>query len=431
MKQLRTKLLAAVAMLAIAAIMMTTASYAWFTISTNPEISDISAQITANGNLEIQLAKNTTVGTVLGSVDPSAPVASAVGDAGKNQTWGNLIDLEEYFTTTENVITLKPVYAAVANNSAASGLIPATADGDSKYLQFWAPSFALDGRIKSLGALTRTNAVASTTSNIFNDYQGGVYTFNGDAAAFDENNEKAWCFEIDFWIRTNVDGAVAVLSAPTFRDSNTPTGSAENGLGSYIDYTGNSMKDLVTIKVIEYNVPQTVTTSDGVQVKYVAGTTAGTGETLLSTLTESNGENATVHDVTIYNKSGNKYTLGLGNLSIKGEDDNFVLDYGTADSDAEKAAIADNGIKLSKNVYKLVKVYVYMDGANMTNADFLNSVASFAMNIQFKLVHAAAGEAGSGIVKGDDYALNDMKPTQTQYSANAANTTNPDAAKRP
>ena len=99
MKHLRTKLLAAVAMLAIAAIMMTTASYAWFTISTNPEISDIKANVAANGNLEIQLAKGTLSA---GVVTYAAPAPSGTSDAGQNQKWGNLVDLEEAFKVANN-----------------------------------------------------------------------------------------------------------------------------------------------------------------------------------------------------------------------------------------------------------------------------------------------------------------------------------------
>ncbi len=334
-------------MLAIAAIMMTTASYAWFTISTNPEISDISAQVTANGNLEIQLAKT---GTAI--EDFEAPVASAVGDAGKNQTWGNLVDLEEYFSSAATKITLKPVEESIAANK--------------KSISFTAPTFGLDGRIKNLVDLNRTEVSNGSVDN-FKDFAGGIHTFNGDAAAFTGNNNAAWCFEIDFFMRSNVTGTITFQEAANvYRDTNTPANSAEKGLGSYIQYNSNpSSKDMVTIKVVEYTPGQTVTKADGTTQTITADTTG------------------TVHSVKIGNLTSNKGLLTLRN-----------------EADTE-----DQGISLTANQYKLVKVYVYMDGSNLTNADFLNAVTTFSLNLQFK--HSTT--------------LVDMQPTQSQYSANSAN----------
>ncbi len=82
---IRQKLIAAVAMLMVSAIMVVSSSYAWFTLSTAPEVTGIQTSVGANGNLEMALYNGTTI-------------TSGVGDAIKedllkNVTWGNLVDL--------------------------------------------------------------------------------------------------------------------------------------------------------------------------------------------------------------------------------------------------------------------------------------------------------------------------------------------------
>ena len=70
-KSLRGKLIAAVAMLLVACVMMVSSTYAWFTLSTSPEVQGITTTIGANGNLEIALSP--------ASGDP-ADITSGIGD---------------------------------------------------------------------------------------------------------------------------------------------------------------------------------------------------------------------------------------------------------------------------------------------------------------------------------------------------------------
>ena len=57
MASLRKKLFAAIAMLLVACIMAVSSTYAWFTLSTAPEVKGISTTIGANGNLEMALVR--------------------------------------------------------------------------------------------------------------------------------------------------------------------------------------------------------------------------------------------------------------------------------------------------------------------------------------------------------------------------------------
>lgn len=97
MTSIRKKLLAAVAMLLVACVMTVSSTYAWFTLSTAPEVKGITTTVGANGNLEIALG---TYDTVYGSSTPSAAVGDSAYAAEKdfytaNITWGNLIDLSD------------------------------------------------------------------------------------------------------------------------------------------------------------------------------------------------------------------------------------------------------------------------------------------------------------------------------------------------
>lgn len=87
---IRSKLMAAASMLMVGVIMMVSSTYAWFTLSTAPEVKNISTTVAGNGSLEIALVP--TSGN-LGEIK-----AGAVGEkatVGKNVMWGNQIDLSD------------------------------------------------------------------------------------------------------------------------------------------------------------------------------------------------------------------------------------------------------------------------------------------------------------------------------------------------
>lgn len=103
MTSIRKKLLAAVAMLLVACVMTVSSTYAWFTLSTAPEVKGITTTVGANGNLEMALGKydaDVLLDTVYGKGIPSAAVADSAYATGKsfltaNTTWGNLVDLSD------------------------------------------------------------------------------------------------------------------------------------------------------------------------------------------------------------------------------------------------------------------------------------------------------------------------------------------------
>ena len=85
---IRQKLIAAVAMLLVATFMVASSSYAWFTLSTAPEVTGVYTAVGANGSLEMALLNPTTAADL-------TKITATAGDTGKNDTWGNLVDLSK------------------------------------------------------------------------------------------------------------------------------------------------------------------------------------------------------------------------------------------------------------------------------------------------------------------------------------------------
>lgn len=146
-KDLKTKLMAAISMLLVSSLMMVTSTYAWFTLSTAPEVTGITTAVGANGNLEMALLPTT------GDVND---ITSEVGDSlysgtkeiqAANVTWGNLVKLDEGYGLDK--ITLYPSALNVANNIIDSEFILKT------------PTYGADGRIKELRGNTQTGIYAN------------------------------------------------------------------------------------------------------------------------------------------------------------------------------------------------------------------------------------------------------------------------------
>ena len=97
---LRERVAAVALLLVMSASMLTSASFAWITLSKNPEVTGMQTTVAANGSLEIALAQGMVKDGKI------APDESAVGDSSAsgrenwgifqaNATWGNLVNLSD------------------------------------------------------------------------------------------------------------------------------------------------------------------------------------------------------------------------------------------------------------------------------------------------------------------------------------------------
>lgn len=146
----KKKLMGAICMLLVASIMVVSSTYAWFTLSTAPEITGISTSVGANGNLEMALlntetyADMTTIKSAVG--DSSAVANKSVTES--NITWGNLVNLDDQSYGLEQ-IKLMPAALSVQ-----------TAEGGSYKVDLTSllgtPVYGADGRVVDISGKTYT-----------------------------------------------------------------------------------------------------------------------------------------------------------------------------------------------------------------------------------------------------------------------------------
>ena len=148
---IRNKLMAAVSMLLVSTIMMVSTTYAWFTLSTAPEVTGITTSVGANGNLEMALlTSGDEAKSILNTYEDMTRISSAVGDSSsaagntaltENITWGNLVDLSDTSYGLDT-INLMPARLNVANEKLVTANLLKTA------------VYGKDGRVDHLDAST-------------------------------------------------------------------------------------------------------------------------------------------------------------------------------------------------------------------------------------------------------------------------------------
>lgn len=177
MKHLKQKLMAATAMMMVSIVMLTSASFAWFSISVAPEVKMVTTTVTANQNLEIAFGTTHTISpkeNLVGTFDPNT-------NKDKNNIWGGLVNLTDTEDTTYT----------------ATGIGPAIINGDKTsegVLQY--ATYGEDGRPNGFDDVILPtefeNGIAS-----FYDGEGGENNVEG-------GNVIGQSYLI--WLRTNVAG---------------------------------------------------------------------------------------------------------------------------------------------------------------------------------------------------------------------------------
>ncbi len=144
----KRKIIIAVAALMACLILLVTASYAWITLSSAPEVTGISTQIGANGSLEMALLNDSTF------LDPSL-VRNLVGDSvtvsgvlASNQAWGNMVDLSDAAYGLQK-INLLPARLNVMTGAEGQPIVA------NNMLVF--PEYNVDGRFQTMN----TNSVSA------------------------------------------------------------------------------------------------------------------------------------------------------------------------------------------------------------------------------------------------------------------------------
>lgn len=151
-KQVTGKLMAAISMLLVSAILMCLTSYAWFILSTAPEVSNLKTTAGANGALEIALQSTNTDGSGRAEITSAVGSSHAVKSAAESNTyWGNVVDLTEGYGLDN--IQLYPSRLKV-NATEVEGKTSYAVD-TMHILEV--PQFGQDGRVTSLLNATKTH----------------------------------------------------------------------------------------------------------------------------------------------------------------------------------------------------------------------------------------------------------------------------------
>lgn len=169
---IRNKMVAAVSMLLVASIMMVSSTYAWFTLSTAPEVTGITTNVGANGNLEMMLLNkdsfNSTaenLGVESGVNDSMAAQAQKVTLA--NLKWGNLVDLADQSYGLQSIV-MNPARLNIAQgNETGSYTLGSTL--------LKAPTYTSDGRVLDVDKATLTSGYSTDGTWKWNENADNAY----------------------------------------------------------------------------------------------------------------------------------------------------------------------------------------------------------------------------------------------------------------
>lgn len=148
---IKGKLISAICMLLVAVIMVVSSTYAWFTLSTAPEVTGIQTAIGANGALEMALQDEN--GDVHDGTTTSAEMTV------RNNFWGNLVDLTSGYGL-DNIV-LNPAALNAEGNILGDILLQT-------------PTYGADGRPGELFANTVTAIYSGTGFNTSEPAKYGV-----------------------------------------------------------------------------------------------------------------------------------------------------------------------------------------------------------------------------------------------------------------
>ena len=141
-RQLKQKLMAALSMVIVAGVLLSTVTFAWLVMSIAPEVRGVTTNVGANGSLEIALLNSSTrqdLSTIQGGGVGSSLANNSLS---ANYTWGNLIDVSDASFGLDD-ITLMPARISTTANDEGTGFI---VNGGMLSV----PEYGFDGRIVKL-----------------------------------------------------------------------------------------------------------------------------------------------------------------------------------------------------------------------------------------------------------------------------------------
>ena len=227
---LRERVTAVALLLVMSLTMLTSASFAWYTLSHAPEVNGMATTVAANGSLEIALAE----------AEGNEPPASTVGDSSiatksvveSNITWGNLVNLSDTSYGLSNIV-LRPAQLGLNfSDLLEKPLIGLTYGADGRALSEKDMNFDFE--------FTNWYVAPGATTGYFRYYETPQYGVRAISTVHEEIPEGA--DEVLYTLVQNVENAYTIAEATYFNDlvGNQEYMSAITGLISvYLDVRMN------------------------------------------------------------------------------------------------------------------------------------------------------------------------------------------------
>ena len=394
---LRNKLIAAISMLLVSSIMMVSSTYAWFTLSTAPEVKNISTTVAGNGSLEIALMPTT------GQL--SEIKASAVGANAKatdtNFKWGNLVDLSDVsyglgnislypaaLNATETPDTESKVYTTAFNDADAT-----TGRLSALMAPLAVPVYGGDGRISSVstaGISLKSAVAGANNSYSFTGTNYGVRAIVETAETNNGTTVSAYGYVVDLALRlntANADGTAAgkllLQTSATQRIYGDSTNEETMGGGSYMEFTapeGSGLTDAM-IKELMKSIRVTFVENYGVEGAHLGGEADGKQIKVLGTA------KLDVDTLDADALAGGKYKANLYLYQSKDVtttvDGKVTTNKETTKLEGTNAVLIE---EMTKNSAKQISAIVWLDGATVKNADVAATMVQSLtgkLNLQF------------------------------------------------
>ncbi|WP_294588398.1 hypothetical protein [uncultured Ruminococcus sp.] len=203
----KKKLIPAVAMLTTSAVMLSTATYAWFTLNREVEVKGLQMSATASNSLEISL----------GDLSTGEGAATITNPADGSATWSRVITVGEYYNS---VGKLKPA-------SSANGLNLFKIDDESNI-------YAGGTKVKD-----DATVVAVENKNTATLTPGKATDVQKLSQIEPESKDKGYFIDVPMWIRTSAKEESKVYCTVTITDGNSAT-----------DVAGDELMKAVRVAII-------------------------------------------------------------------------------------------------------------------------------------------------------------------------------------
>lgn len=386
---IRQRLSAALCMLLVSSIMLVSTTYAWFTLSTAPEVTGIDTSVAGNGSLEIALMPTDGL---LGTISSGRSVTGSGGSTAANVTWGNIVNLSDA-SYGLGKINLNPAVLNTTEN-----------ETEGTKLNVDHPlaiaTYGYDGRAEKL---SDTNIVARSYDNsAFSKSEYGVRAIGETAGIGTEamTVETTYGYIVDLAVRintqketTNEQGEKTATNAKLllqtddaqriYSDSTNADTKGGGSSMSFVDTTGLKMDDLMKAVRVTFvrNLGNGYTDTDGNRAPVEILGTARLDYEAKTQLENGSGSIARL------------YLIGDNEELIKTKENAVLVDA------------------LTKNTAVQISAIVWLDGTAVKNSSVsaaANALAQATLNLQFS-TDAELHPASNGELFGE--TTSDTGPT--------------------